>query len=193
MIELLKASHYKKMRWKNGEGYTLEIARSVGESLAEFDWRISMADVKTSGDFSKFNGMNRFLTVLEGQGLSLRIDDDFKHLKTLQSVEFSGDSIVSCELLAGQIRDFNLIYNPKMFYAQYQWIFSPEVSEIPISSDLIFIFNQSVEALVIEIDQQTFHLQHQDSLKLENEKSLQAITLNQQFLKQACLIQLTKI
>ena len=35
MIELLKASHYKKMRWKNGEGYTLEIARSVGESLAE--------------------------------------------------------------------------------------------------------------------------------------------------------------
>ena len=90
-------------------------------------------------------------------------------------------------------RDFNLIYNPKMFYAQYQWIFSPEVSEIPISSDLIFIFNQSVEALVIEIDQQTFHLQHQDSLKLENEKSLKAIMLNQQFLKQTCLIQLTKI
>ena len=193
MIELLKASHYKKMRWKNGEGYTLEIARSVGESLDEFDWRISMADVKTSGDFSKFNGMNRFLTVLQGQGISLCIDHAFKHLKTLQSVEFSGDSAVICELLAGQIRDFNLIYNPKKFYAQYQWIFSPEVSEIPISSDLIFIFNQSVEPLVIEIDQQTFHLQHQDSLKLENEKSLQAIILNQQFLKQTCLIQLTKI
>ena len=193
MIELLKASHYKKMRWKNGEGYTLEIARSVGESLAEFDWRISMADVKTSGDFSKFNGMNRFLTVLEGQGLSLRIDDDFKHLKTLQSVEFGGDSVVSCELLAGHIRDFNLIYNPKKFDAQYQWIFSPEALEIPISSDVMFIFNQSVEALVIEIGQQIFHLEHQDSLKLEDEKSLKTIILNQQFLKQTCLIQLTKI
>ncbi|MNT71938.1 HutD [compost metagenome] len=111
----------------------------------------------------------------------------------MQSIEFSGDSVVICKLLAGHIRDFNLIYNPKKFDAQYQWIFSPEVSEIPISSDLIFIFNQSVEALVIEIDQQTFHLQHQDSLKLENEKSLKAIILNQQFLKQTCLIQLTKI
>ncbi len=37
MIELLEIPHYKKMRWKNGEGYTLEIARSVGESLDEFE------------------------------------------------------------------------------------------------------------------------------------------------------------
>ncbi|WP_171498401.1 HutD/Ves family protein, partial [Acinetobacter bereziniae] len=113
MIELLEIPHYKKMRWKNGEGYTLEIARSVGESLDEFEWRISMADVKSAGEFSKFNGMQRFLTVLEGQGISLNIDSELKYLHTLQSVSFSGESGVYCELLAGQIRDFNLIYDPQ--------------------------------------------------------------------------------
>ncbi len=35
------------MLWKNGAGFTLEIARSQGDT--DFEWRISMADVTTSG------------------------------------------------------------------------------------------------------------------------------------------------
>lgn len=193
MIELLEIPHYKKMRWKNGEGYTLQIARSAGESLDEFEWRISMADVKSAGEFSKFNGMQRFLTVLEGQGISLNIDGELKYLHTLQTVLFSGESVVHCELLAGQIRDFNLIYDPKKISAQYQWIFTQERFEIPISSDFIFIFNQSLKPLEIIIDEKIFCLQHQSCLKIENEKLVKSLILNPQFSPQTCLIQLTKI
>ncbi|MDR0237243.1 HutD family protein [Acinetobacter sp.] len=193
MIELLEIPHYKKMRWKNGEGYTLEIARSAGESLDEFEWRISMADVKSAGEFSKFNGMQRFLTVLEGQGISLNIDGELKYLHTLQTVLFSGESVVHCELLAGQIRDFNLIYDPKKISAQYQWIFTQERFEIPISSDFIFIFNQSLKQLEIIIDEKIFCLKHQSCLKIENEKLAKSLILNPQFSLQTCLIQLTKI
>jgi environmental stress-induced protein Ves len=193
MIELLEISHYKKMRWKNGEGYTLEIARSIGENLDEFEWRISMADVKSAGEFSKFNGMQRFLTVLEGRGISLNIDSELKYLHTLQSVSFSGESEVYCELLAGQIRDFNLIYDPKKISAQYQWIFTQERFEIPISSDFIFIFNQSLKPLEIIIDEKIFCLRHQSCLKIENEKLAKSLILNPQFSPQTCLIQLTKI
>lgn len=193
MIELLEIPHYKKMRWKNGEGYTLQIARSAGESLDEFEWRISMADVKSAGKFSKFNGMQRFLTVLEGQGISLNIDGELKYLHTLQTVLFSGESVVHCELLAGQIRDFNLIYDPKKISAQYQWIFTQERFEIPISSDFMFIFNQSLKPLEIIIDKKIFYLQHQSCLKIENEKLAKSLILNPQFSPQTCLIQLTKI
>lgn len=192
MIELLEIPHYKKMRWKNGEGYTLEIARSAGESLDEFEWRISMADVKSAGEFSKFNGMQRFLTVLEGQGISLNIDGELKYLHTLQTVLFSGESVVHCELLAGQIRDFNLIYDPKKISAQYQWIFTQERFEIPISSDFMFIFNQSLKPLEIIIDEKIFYLRHQSCLKIENEKLAKSLILNPQFSPQTCLIQLTK-
>ncbi|KAF1021778.1 MAG: Protein Ves [Acinetobacter bereziniae] len=193
MIELLEIPHYKKMRWKNGEGYTLEIARSTGESLDEFEWRISMADVKSAGEFSKFKGMQRFLTVLEGQGISLNIDSKLKYLHTLQTVLFSGESVVHCELLAGQIRDFNLIYDPKKISAQYQWIFTQEQFEIPISSDFMFIFNQSIKPLEVTIDEKIFYLQHQSCLKIENKKLSKSLILNPQFSPQTCLIQLTKI
>ncbi|MCH7337203.1 HutD family protein [Acinetobacter sp. NIPH 2699] len=193
MIELLTLADYKKMLWKNGAGFTIELARSDGDSLDAFDWRISMADVKTAGEFSKFCGMHRILTVLEGQGISLQIEDDSKHLASLQTVQFSGDSRVSCELLHGPIRDFNLIYDPQKVHVRYQWIFESASVEIFSSADLIFIFNQRVEPLTIEIDQQVFHLQHQESLKIQNKKLLKNIVLSEQSIKQICLIELTII
>lgn len=193
MIQHLGAADYQQMLWKNGAGYTIELARSDGDSLDAFDWRISMADVKTSGDFSKFDGMQRILTVLEGAGIILNIDDDSEHLKTLESAQFSGDSTTSCELSDGPIRDFNLIYNPEKWRSRYQWIFDSASAEIFSSADLIFIFNQSVEALEIEVDRQIFRLAHQQSLKIQQQKALKKLVLKSQRLKQICLIELTKI
>jgi len=193
MMELLKAVNYKRMRWKNGAGYTVELARSEGDSLELFDWRISMADVKASGDFSKFQGMQRILTVLEGQSILLNIDDHNRHLRTLESAQFSGDSVTHCELVEGPIRDFNLIYDPQKYHVRYQWIVDSTNSEIFSSANLIFIFNQSLEPLEIEIDQQIFYLDHQDSLKIENEKLLKNIVLSKQVLTKTCLIELVKI
>lgn len=193
MMELLKAVNYKRMRWKNGAGYTVELARSEGDSLELFDWRISMADVKASGDFSKFQGMQRILTVLEGQSILLNIDDHNRHLRTLESAQFSGDSVTRCELVEGPIRDFNLIYDPQKYHVRYQWIVDSTNSEIFSSANLIFIFNQSLEPLEIEIDQQIFYLDHQDSLKIENEKLLKNIVLSKQVLTKTCLIELVKI
>ncbi|ENU91901.1 hypothetical protein F971_02994 [Acinetobacter vivianii] len=193
MIKQLSSAEYRKMLWKNGAGYTVELARSAGESLDTFDWRISMADVKSAGDFSRFNGMQRILTVLEGQGIELYIDDEYESLTTLQSVQFSGDGATRCELIDGQIRDFNLIYDPKQFHARLQWYFELTKTEIFSSADLIFIFNQSTELLDIEIDGQIFQLQHQESIHIEQEKSLKKVVLNPQILKQTCLIELIKI
>jgi uncharacterized protein len=193
MIKQLSSAEYRQMLWKNGAGYTVELARSAGESLDTFDWRISMADVKSAGDFSRFNGMQRILTVLEGQGIELDIDDKHESLTTLQSVQFSGDRATRCELIDGSIRDFNLIYDPKQFHARLQWYFEPTKTEIFSSADLIFIFNQSTEPLEIEIDGQVFQLQHQESLYIEQEKSLKKVVLNPQILKKICLIELIKI
>ncbi|ENX33750.1 hypothetical protein F889_02413 [Acinetobacter colistiniresistens] len=192
MIQQLSVADYQQMLWKNGAGYTVELARSDGDSLDAFDWRISMADVKTSGDFSKFNGMQRILTVLEGAGIILKIDDDSEHLKTLQSAQFSGDSTTSCELSDGPIRDFNLIYNPDKWCSRYQWMCEPTSSEVFSSADLIFIFNQSPEPLEIEVEQQLFCLAQHESLKIEQQKALKKLVLKPQRLKQACLIELTK-
>ncbi|WP_151716864.1 HutD family protein [Acinetobacter sp. TUM15071] len=193
MIKQFTSADYRQMLWKNSAGYTVELARSAGENLDTFDWRISMADVKTSSDFSKFNGMQRILTVLEGAGIVLNIDDDSEHLKTLESAQFSGDSTTSCRLIDGPIRDFNLIYNPEKWRSRYQWIFESASTEIFSSADLIFIFNQSPEPLEIEVDRQVFRLAHHESLKIEQQKALKKLVLKSERFKQACLIELTKI
>lgn len=193
MIELLTAKHYKKMPWKNGAGYTLELARSAGKDLTEFDWRISMADVTTSGTFSQFMGMQRFLTVLEGTSIELNIDGATHTLQTLQSVQFSGDSLVSCNLLAGPIRDFNLIYSPQHYTARYQWIEVSSALEFFSSADVVFIFNQSISALELSVDGQRFKLEQHQSIYMHSNKNVKHVIFPASAVRQCCLIELSKI
>jgi environmental stress-induced protein Ves len=71
MIELIKADQYTKMLWKNGAGYTLNLLEV--KVTADFDWRISMADVKTSGDFPNFPISSALLrTRWSGHGIACR-------------------------------------------------------------------------------------------------------------------------
>ncbi|MBM7325185.1 HutD family protein, partial [Agrobacterium sp. S2] len=48
------------MPWKNGGGVTTEIiVHPAKASMADFDWRISMANVAQDGPFSIFPGVDR--------------------------------------------------------------------------------------------------------------------------------------
>lgn len=55
------------MAWKNGLGLTTEIAVEPPDAtLADFDWRLSMARIDADGPFSRFPNIDRLLVVLEG-------------------------------------------------------------------------------------------------------------------------------
>ena len=67
-IRFLAASERRAQPWKNGGGITREIAASPdGAALDAFDWRVSMAEVAAAGPFSRFEGVDRILTVLTGE------------------------------------------------------------------------------------------------------------------------------
>lgn len=195
MIQILRASTYRNMLWKNGTGYTLELARQDNEALGTFDWRVSMADVTTSGAFSLFDGMQRVLTVLEGAGIILTMDDAVpQRLALQQSVAFSGSSKVSCELIDGPIRDFNLIYNPQRYSARYQWIQNQEHVELFSSANILFMFNHAADKLNVVIDGEHVVLQTQESLKIaKNTQVMTNITLPEGVSKHCCLIELSPI
>jgi uncharacterized protein len=64
---LLPAAQRIATPWKNGGGLTREVSVApAGAGLADFDWRVSTAEVRTSGPFSAFAGIDRTLCVLEG-------------------------------------------------------------------------------------------------------------------------------
>lgn len=122
-VHLHRAADYPRMPWKNGAGSTLEIARDRGEGLEGFGWRLSIADIGESGGFSSFAGYQRIISVLEGDGMQLQVDDALSRpLRAFDPFAFAGASRVDCRLLGGPIRDFNLIYAPQRYAARLQWL-----------------------------------------------------------------------
>jgi hypothetical protein len=111
MHRLLTAAEYRTMAWKNGGGRTSEIAvHPAGAALDAFDWRISIADVAASGPFSAFPGVDRTIVLLEGGGMRLEASGRGVEIRNpYEPYAFSGDVAVDCVLLAGPVRDFNLL------------------------------------------------------------------------------------
>ncbi|MBS0374246.1 MAG: HutD family protein [Proteobacteria bacterium] len=100
------------MRWKNGQGETAGIAVSPAEApLETFDWRVSMARVEAGGPFSAFDGVDRTLTVLDGEGVRLSVGRAATVELTPESdpFRFRGDDPASAELVAGPITDLNVM------------------------------------------------------------------------------------
>ncbi|WP_426150507.1 HutD/Ves family protein [Pseudomonas sp. DC3000-4b1] len=119
----LKATDYLRTPWKNGGGTTLEICRDHGTGLDGFGWRLSIADIAEGGPFSTFEGYERIITVLEGAGMVLDVDNATSGpLHAYQPFAFSGASHVHCSLIDGPIRDFNLIYAPERYRAKLRWL-----------------------------------------------------------------------
>lgn len=167
MIQKLTAQDYKKMPWKNGQGFTLELARSHGEGLENFDWRVSIADVKSAGSFSFFPNKQRIIGVLEGTGIVLQIDKNPPvSLLQKQFHAFNGESDVYAELINEAIRDFNLIYNPEKYSARLQWVSCESVSSWISNGNCVLIFNLQGK-LELQVDGQHSVLNDFETLLIE--------------------------
>jgi environmental stress-induced protein Ves len=111
MHRLLQPADYVRMPWKDGGGQTTEIAsHPTGATLADFDWRVSIADVAADGPFSSFVGIDRTLALLAGAGMRLSGATHAAELRApYEPYAFSGDDATSCALVDGPVRDFNLM------------------------------------------------------------------------------------
>jgi environmental stress-induced protein Ves len=111
-MRILRAENYRRMKWKNGGGETAEIAVSPeGAGLDGFDWRVSMATIEASGPFSLFPGVDRTLSVFEGEGIVLDVDGQTPVTLTAASAPYSfrADAATNAELIAGPITDLNVM------------------------------------------------------------------------------------
>ena len=111
-MKILRAENYKRMPWKNGGGETVEIAVFPDNaSLADFDWRVSMATVASDGPFSSFPGIDRTLSILQGKGMRLMIEGREPALMTGETapLPFPADVATSATLVDGPIVDLNVM------------------------------------------------------------------------------------
>ncbi|WP_457964000.1 HutD family protein [Arthrobacter sp. D1-29] len=111
-MEIIRYAELRPQPWRNGGGVTRELASHPKAASAQdgaWDWRVSIAEVSKAGDFSGFPGMERVLTVIDGELLLLTVDGAEHPLEKYRPFRFSGEAASHGALPTGDIRDLNVI------------------------------------------------------------------------------------
>lgn len=113
-MEIIRYASLKTTPWPNGGGVSRQLA--VGPATdGGFDWRISIAEVAKAGPFSPMPGMDRIITVIDGELIALTVDGAEQALEKFRPFRFSGDSETSAALPTGTLKDLNLITRRSAF------------------------------------------------------------------------------
>lgn len=140
-VEVIPSYEYERQRWKNGLGWTREIAR---EANAEggFDWRVSIAEIDHDCGFSAFPGYRRILSLLSGEGIRLQFADGSEHIVPAPhgKIEFDGAESPSCQLIDGATTDFNLMWRPDRIDASFH--------HRPLIGSMVFFADADSEWLI---------------------------------------------
>jgi len=119
-MRVVRAVDQPRIRWRNDGGWTHDVARD-SPNEHDFSWRISIADVEADGPFSRFEGFDRLLVLLDGVGMDLvsaEGDERVQLRPTAPRARFAGETAISAELLDGPTTDFNVIWDRSRFSLQ---------------------------------------------------------------------------
>jgi uncharacterized protein len=116
-MEIIRFADLKAEPWRNGGGVTRQIASRPapaspvqdGAGDGGWDWRVSIADVTKAGEFSPFPGMERVLTVIEGELLLLSVDGAEHLMEKYRPFRFPGGAATLSKLPTGDVRNLNVI------------------------------------------------------------------------------------
>lgn len=129
-MQVLREPDYVTVPWKNGGGLTREILK-VPSGATAFDWRLSLASITAPGPFSAFDGYDRTLVLVRGDGVEL--DFGPRGRSTLrapgESIDFDGAWPAHCTLLGDPSTDLNLIVSRARAEAQTR-ILRPAAPEL---------------------------------------------------------------
>lgn len=98
--------------WKNGGGITRNLAvEPEGASFDDFLWRLSFAEVNSSGEFSSFPGVDRTILLWTGNGMLLKKmgAETFALTHAAGAYAFRGEDEIEATLIDGPTVDFNVM------------------------------------------------------------------------------------
>jgi environmental stress-induced protein Ves len=160
-LEILPARRRTAVPWKNGGGVTCEIAAfPPGAGLNDFDWRVSSAQVRSSGPFSVFPHVQRILCVLEGE-LTLCIQDHpaVRLSQDSKPFAFAGDVPVEAEPHGGMVVDLNVMARRGRYRAAVKRLSANTPLNLHADTTLIF----ALDDLRVSADAATFALSRADA------------------------------
>jgi environmental stress-induced protein Ves len=112
MGRLIRFKDLPSMPWKNGGGSTVELLTAPqGATIADFDFRISVATVSQDGPFSVFPDIDRTLALVDGEGLTLYVEgeDPIFIDDATPFASFPGEARIHAAVNSGTTMDFNVM------------------------------------------------------------------------------------
>ncbi|WP_420033141.1 HutD family protein [Streptomyces sp. cg28] len=112
-VRHLPAADRTAVPWKNGGGVTREIlCHPHGADMADFGWRVSLAEVAADGPFSAFPGVDRTLTMADGDGMELTVGNEPVLVDSpYVPQDLPGDVPTDCRLIgAGNVVNLNVMW-----------------------------------------------------------------------------------
>lgn len=107
---VMKIDALPAVPWKNGGGVTRNLAiEPEVAGLDNFLWRVSIADVAQSGEFSPFPGVDCTIVLLSGNGMILESGARLVLNKKFAPHAFRGEEPIRATLIDGPTRDFNVM------------------------------------------------------------------------------------
>jgi hypothetical protein len=105
---LVDANHVLAQPWRNGGGSTRELL--VWPTAQDWLFRISLAQVAQDGPFSSFPGIERWIALVEGAGMTLHFASGTERLSIgREPLRFDGALAPACSLERGATVDLNLM------------------------------------------------------------------------------------
>lgn len=141
--------------WRNGGGTTRELI--AWPSAADWDWRISVAEIEKDGPFSGYDGVQRWFAVLSGWGVRLALDGQVHELGPHGgALEFDGAAAPGCTLVDGPTEDFNLMVRKDRATARLQRIRTSFAARVPAGHKLAVYAGE--QRTTVEVDSEIIEM-----------------------------------
>lgn len=111
-MQIIPVSQQRASPWKNGQGVSWHIAADPdGASFEDFTWRVSRAAIMRNAPFSAFPDTERWITLIQGQGCTLRFTGGGALMlrKPFVPMRFDGALEAECRLAAGPCTVLNVM------------------------------------------------------------------------------------
>jgi environmental stress-induced protein Ves len=106
-MSVIERSTWRAQPWKNGAGTTHEIWRTP--DTEDYDLRVSLAEVTTSGPFSQFPGYRRYTFLVGPAPITLHGATAIELVAAGDHVELPGETALRAELRAGATTLLNVL------------------------------------------------------------------------------------
>jgi environmental stress-induced protein Ves len=119
-MEIIRYAELRPQPWRNGGGTTRDLASHPEIASAQdgaWDWRVSISELSKAGDYSSFPGVERVLTVVDGELLVLSVDGKEQPLEKYRPFRFSGEAPSSGTLPTGDVRSLDVMARSGAFKA----------------------------------------------------------------------------